>query len=108
MLAPFVKISKSLCGILPEELVHHRIGDRHSLRLRVGLRLSKFAALTNAMMFQEPLVNLLVDSCLLDQKISLLLQLDDMLVDLLKLLDQVLLVVVPAVGLLELLLNYVF
>ena len=53
-------------------------------------------------------MDLLVDSCLLDQKISLLLQLDDMLVDLFELLDQVLLVVVPAVGLLELLLNYVF
>jgi len=70
--------------------------------------LSKFAALANAMMFQEPLVDLLVDPCLLVQKISLLLQLDDMLVGFLELLDQVLLVVVPAVGLLELLLNYVF
>ena len=60
------------------------------------------------MMFQEPLVDLLVDPCLLVQKISLLLQLDDMLVGLLELLDQVLLVFVPAVGLLELLVNYVF
>ena len=96
---------RSLGGGLPEELLHHSIGDGHFLRLWAGLRLSKLVAPAEAMLLQELLVELLANPCLLGQYITLLLQLGNSLVGLFQVTDQLLLVVIPAVGLIQLLLN---